>query len=283
MIVALVAAVSGASGTRTAVPKVTVIGDSVLTGVLWYSQATAILEQNLDVRFQVAVCRRLTGVGCTFQGVTPPNLLQVTSSLGHDLGPTVVVVMGYNDYEDTFARSVEASVQALLHQGVTRIIWATLREARHPYVHMNNIVRAAAKQHPELTVVDWNEYSRSHPDWFQNDGIHLQGDGGTALATFLHTAIMTAFSRPLALGLAPQPLPVARVARPYVVRLYASNGVRPYRFQLVGGALPRGLKLQPDGLIVGTPARVGRALLELRESDARGRSTVRYETLVVAR
>ena len=84
----------------------TVIGDSVMTGILWYRDATEILEQDLALRMEVAVCRRLTGTSCTFEGVTPPNLVQLSQSLGRQLGPTVVVEMGYNDRE---ARSRRAS------------------------------------------------------------------------------------------------------------------------------------------------------------------------------
>jgi hypothetical protein len=45
---------------------------------------------------------------------------------------TVVIVVRHNDFERTFARSVEESVDALLDAGVTRILWATLRAARRP-------------------------------------------------------------------------------------------------------------------------------------------------------
>ena len=47
---------------------------------------------------------------------------------------------------------------------------------------MNADIVAAAQKHPELEVIDWNVYSRSHPEWFQNDGAasarpRLGGDG----------------------------------------------------------------------------------------------------------
>ena len=44
-------------------------------------------------------------------------------------------------------------------------------------------------RHPELTVVDWNLYSRSHPDWFQPDGLHLDSDGALAMATLVHRSL----------------------------------------------------------------------------------------------
>ncbi len=285
MVVVAVSLSVGASATASATQeaKVTVIGDSVLTGVLWYSQPTTILERDLDLHLQVAVCRRLTGPSCTFDGVTPPNLVQLVTSLGTGLGPTVIVVMGYNDFEQTFAQSVEASVDALVHAGVTRIVWATLREARHPYVRMNDTLLAAAGRHPQLTIVDWNMYSRSHPEWFQNDGLHLQGDGGTELASFLHAAVTDVLQKPLPITVAPTKLPPAHVGRRYAVRLVATGGRSPYRFKLAAGALPKGLALRSDGRISGTPTRPNRLELVVRASDAKGRTSANGEELVVTR
>jgi hypothetical protein len=254
-----------------------------MTGVLWHADAMSIINQDLDVRMEVAVCRRLTGASCTFEGVTPPNLLQVVKSSGSSLGPTVVVVMGYNDREDAFASSVAASLAALHRVGVTRILWATLREVRHPYVHMNDLLYAAAKSDPELTILDWNKYSRSHLDWFQNDGMHLQPVGGAALATFLHTAIVSALAKPLPLLLAPLSFPTAHVGRHYAVHIVASDEAGPYRFKLVGGALPRGMKLRADGWLLGTPVRPIHTRLHVRVTDTRGRSVVRVGPFDVTR
>jgi hypothetical protein len=276
-----ISSLGAASAAAPPEPKVTVIGDSVMTGVLWYRDATSILEQNLALRMEVAVCRRLTGTSCTFEGVTPPNLVQVTQSLGPQLGPTVVVVMGYNDREITFARSIDASVDALLAAGVTRIVWATLREARHPYVRMNDMLVAAAKRHPQLMIADWNTYSRSHPDWFQNDGLHVVPEGGIALATFLHAAIVRALATPLPIVVQPTPLPTGRVGRRYKVRLEASGGRPPYRFKVAAGRLPTGLTLQPGGRITGTPMRSARLELKLHVSDASGRAATRSDPLVI--
>jgi Putative Ig domain len=274
-------AASAAAPATPPEPKVTVIGDSVMTGILWYRDATEILEQDLALRMEVAVCRRLTGTSCTFEGVTPPNLVQLSQSLGRQLGPTVVVEMGYNDREVTFAQSLEASINALLRAGVTRIVWANLREARHPYVRMNDTLVAAAKRHPEVMIADWNKYSRSHPDWFQNDDLHVVPEGGIALATFLHASIVRALATPLPIVVQPTPLPIGRVGRPYAVRLHASGGKAPYRYRLAVGQLPKGLTLRAAGLITGTPVRSARVELTLRVSDAGGRAAVRADPLEI--
>ncbi len=279
MLALLLSCASASAG--PAGPRVTLIGDSVMTSVLWYSGPTATLESDLDLHLEVAVCRRLTGMSCPFEGVTPPNLLRVVSQLGRTLGPTVVVVMGYNDHESRFAQSVEASLSALRAAGVTRVMWASLREVRHSYVRMNEMLAAVARAHPELTIADWNRYSRSHPEWFQNDGIHLEPTGGAALATFLHGAIVDALSRPLPVLAMPEGLPSAHVGRRYRVELKGLNGVAPYRFSIVGGILPRGLQLLANGTINGEALHVTRERIQVRIVDARQHSTVQTETIVV--
>jgi hypothetical protein len=280
---ALVAAASPAAPPDGADNKVTVIGDSVLTSVLWYPAPRSTLQQGLDVDLEVAVCRRLAATSCTFDGVRPPTLVELVAARGRDLGPTVVVVMGYNDREQTFAASVEESVAALRRAGVQRILWATLHAVRHPYVRMNDVLVAASRRHRELTILDWNAYARSHPEWFQNDGIHLYPEGGVALASFLHDAIIRALSEPPPLEVGPAALPDGVVGRRYRVRLTATGGTAPYRWAVARGSLPTGLRLDDDGLISGTPTRPARVTVVLVASDSRGRTARLRETLVVRR
>jgi hypothetical protein len=262
---------------------VTVIGDSVMTGVLWYPAPLSILQQGLDIRMEVAVCRRLTGVSCPFEGGEAPTLVDLVAARGRKLGPAVVVVMGYNDSERRWSASVEESVAVLLRAGVRRILWATLREVRHPYVRMNDALVAASRRHPQLTIIDWNAYSRSHPDWFQNDGLHLTPDGGAAMATFLHAAIVRALTTPLPLVIGPEAFPRAHLGRRYVVRLVAAGGTAPYRWRVATGSLPAGLALDRGGRISGTPLRPGRAGVVLVVSDATGETASLRGVIVVTR
>ena len=265
----------------------TLIGDSILTAVHWNATALSILGEGIDLQMEVAVCRRLTGESCPYEGGRASSLVELVRALGPRLGRTVIVGVGYNDFEQTFAQDVEESVAALLEAGVTRILWTTLRAAREPYLNMNDDIREAAEKHPEMTVVDWNRYSRSHPDWFQNDGIHLFPAGGIAIATLLHTALTQPPAEPTspapaaAVVLVAKPLAVARVGRTYAARLVARGGTAPYRWTVTSGVLPKGLRLHPDGRISGTPASTGQARLVLRAADAKGLTASRRAVLVV--
>ncbi len=118
--------------------------------------------------------------------------VQLIQSLGSKIGPNVVVAVGYNDFEDQYAGNIEDAINAMTAAGVKQIFWLTLRAARHPYLSMNDDIAQAAAKHPQVTVVDWNVYSRSHPDWFQTDGLHLLGPGAEAMATLIHKSLLTA-------------------------------------------------------------------------------------------
>lgn len=277
----VLAAACAAAGTASAgsPPPVTVIGDSVLTSVLWNDAPRAVLSQGLDVQWAVAVCRTLTGVSCPFEGEEVPTVADLVHAMGKALGPTVLVEAGYNDPPATFAQEVEAVVQGLLTAGVQRILWVNLHEALPVFVGMNRALADTARRHPQLTILDWNAYAAGHPSWFQNDGIHLFQPGANAIAAFLHANIFAALGSRLAVAAAP--LPAARVGRRYATRLSASGGLAPYRWSVTSGPLPRGLHLLADGELLGSPRRAVRVSLTLRVTDALGASAVGRKTLVV--
>lgn len=279
------AALAAATAGRAAPPQhVTLIGDSVADALPGDSSAIQILSDGIDLDLEVAPCRRVGQDSCPYQGVRPPNVIQLVQSMGSKLGPNVIVVVGYNDFEDQYAQNIEDALAAMKQAGVQRVIWATLRAASHPYLSMNDDILAAAARHPELTVVDWNLYSRSHPEWFQADGIHLLGPGADAMATLLHTTLV-------GLGIAAAPvtqkppahpvrvataaLPVAVKGRKYAAKLKAVAGRPPY-FWSFPRLPPKGLHLRPTGWVFGRPAgRPGTFVLEVRVADAAGGSAVR--------
>ena len=118
---------------------------------------------------------------CPYQDTTAPTVLDLLGTLGPKLaGGTVIVAVGYNDFEQAYAGNIEEALTAMRNLGVKRVVWVTLRAERQSYLAMNDMIRAAAARHPEVTVADWNLYPRSHPDWFQPDGLHLGWQGARA-------------------------------------------------------------------------------------------------------
>ena len=289
-LVAALAMIGASASAAADPPRVTVIGDSVLTAVEWNETPLAIFEQGLDLQLNIGVCRTLEGVSCPFEGGNVPTLMDIVNGLGPRLGDTVLVEVGYNDPAPEFAQRVEDSVNALLAAGVKRILWVNLRTWQQQYIAMNQVLADAATRHPQLKIIDWDSDSHAHYSWFQGDGIHLVYDGAVAMATLLNASIKQALNpapKPPVRWTAPTltiantPLPVAHVGEPYSARLAAKGGDAPYGWRLTSGRLPRGIHLAADGRITGKPQRAARLTLTVQAADSLGAKVTTSRTLVV--
>jgi hypothetical protein len=281
----LVALAVGAATARAGardLQHVTLIGDSVADAIPATGDAATIVKQGVDLDFEVAPCRRVEGEGCPVDGVRPPSVVELAKSMGSRLGPNVVVAVGYNDFEDRYAQNIEDALDAFKAAGVRHVWWLTLRAAHHGYLTMNDNIEAAAKQHLELSVVDWNVYSRSHPDWFQNDGLHLLEPGAVAMATLIHKTLLDDAVALKPAKITTTALPVARRGKQYAARLRAALGLAPYRWSLLARA-PKGLHLEADGRIIGKPlAKPGAYVLNVRVKDSAGSFDIRRLTVRIS-
>jgi len=260
------------AGART-LAHVTLIGDSVATAIPGDTDAIRVLRMGSDLDLEVAPCRRLVDPSCP---PNPPTVVDVIKRLGAAVGPTVVIAVGYNDFEDHYASEIDDTLAALDAASVKRIFWLTMRAAHHPYINMNDEIVAAAASRSNMTVIDWNVYSRSHPEWFQADGIHLLAPGSRAMAGLIHDKLVAA-------GVAAQPvrikttaLPAARRLRAYHSSLAATSGVAPYTWSLTG-RLPAGLHLRSTGVLSGAPrgTKGGVYTVVVRVKDAIGQTATR--------
>lgn len=285
----LSAVAPGATGASTPT-RVTVFGDSAATAMAYDPDAKRMLGRGIDLRLEVAACRRVGDASCPYDGVRPPNVIDRATTLGSELGPVVVVIAGYNDYEANWVDNIEQALAVFRKAGVEKVLWATLRASRSDYASMNDMIRDAAKRHPELTVLDWDAVSRTNPGWFQPDGIHLTATGAEGMASMVHDALVE-------LGVAPKPappvatrrlaiasrlLPLGHRGRSYTALLRATGGTVPYRWQRVGGMLPPGLRLAASGRVSGVPARSGAFTLRARVVDRSGVARTRAFSLRIA-
>ena len=171
-------------------PRVTVIGDSVVTAVQDTTQARQLLARNVDLHFLAVVCRRLVQQSCWYLGVRPPTALDVIQANATSLGDTVIVESGYNEYVQQYASDLDTVMNALVAAGVQTVLWVNLREERPDYATMNDQIRAAAAKWPQLVIVDWNTASRNRP-WFGDDGLHLNLQGALGMARLLRKYVVT--------------------------------------------------------------------------------------------
>ncbi len=284
--------VAPASGAAPTPPRVTVFGDSVATAIPGTTAAMAILSQGIDLQDEMVPCRRVEQQSCPYQTpsgswVRPPTVLDRIRTLGSKLGETVVVAVGYDDFVDQYAKNIEDALAALKAAGVKHVLWLTMTLVAHQYISMNNDIQEAATNHPELQVVDWGDYSRGHPDWFQPDGLHLLAPGAIQMATLIHSKLVE-----LGIPLTPPKttpgprlqvvtvrLRDARLGRAYAGQLQAMGGKPPYRWRILQG-LPRGLHLAPAGRLTGIPkGRPGLLVVRVQVRDAGGAATARALTL----
>jgi hypothetical protein len=194
--------------------------------------------------------------------------LETIVSRGPQLGPTVVIDVGYNDQADLYGARLDEVMLALLAAGVHHVVWVTLGEAQDSWAMVNAQIRAAPKHWPQLIVADWAQASAGKP-WFV-DGVHMTHDGGLAFAEFLRPFVLQACGQPCAppplLEITTSELPAGREGKPYATALSARGGVPPYRWAVAG--LPAGLHLSVDGRIRGVPRAKGVSRVRLHLRDA---------------
>jgi len=61
-----------------------------------------------------------------------------------------------------------------------KVILLNLQVPR-PWQDLNNaIISAAARNHPNVRLLDWAAAASGHPEWLWHDGIHLRPSGAAA-------------------------------------------------------------------------------------------------------
>lgn len=78
-----------------------------------------------------------------------------------------------------------------------------------------------------------------------------------------------------ALALGPETLPAFRAGAAMRLRLKASGGKAPYRFEVIDGGWPAGLAMTDEGVVSGTPTARGPFRASLRVTDADGATAER--------
>ena len=185
------------SGAGPNVPRISVIGDSVGSGIRWTRSYAPLSVFNFT--FDAESCRRTITTSCRGrEGYAPLNVLDTMRRLHGYLGDVLVLMTGYNDAGIIFGAGVDAVMAEAARQGVPKVIWLTMRTADVSYVSPgyassastfrdnNRILLQKAQQYGgALQVADWATYSANHPSWVGPDGVHLSVRGAPIAATFI--------------------------------------------------------------------------------------------------
>jgi hypothetical protein len=181
----VLAATAGAGKRR--LQHVTIFGDSVAAALDYVPTAKKVLARGNRVTLELAPCRRLTTRGCF--SPPAPSVLKDVRRLGHKLGPTVVVLVGYNDDPHVYAAGIGTTLRAMHRRGVKHVLWLTLRAVTKQFQLVNEVIFGASERFWWMTVLDWNGYSRGHRAWFASDRIHLSPTGAVQFALYLHRSL----------------------------------------------------------------------------------------------
>lgn len=171
---------------------VTIFGDSVASALNWDPPALQEIEKGNRVTLQLQGCGRLTTPGCF--SPPPPSVLSEVRTLGRGIGPTAIVLVGYNDDPHVYADGIDSVLRAMRNHGVKQVLWLTLRpiydgRVSDQYLSTNVVIRVAAHRWPLMTVVNWAGYSKPHPEWFGADGVHFTGAGAVQFGIYLHRTL----------------------------------------------------------------------------------------------
>lgn len=187
---------------RDGAPRISLIGDSTLTGVRWYADYGALTR--FDLVFSAESCRRTFEQSCISQeGYRSANVIEAMRSLDGELGQVLVVMSGYNDPGDTIGEAIDGVVAEARRQGVDHVVWLTLRTSDDVVysdpqqqssietfrAYNEQLVDAAADSDGYLQIADWATYSNGASSWFETDGIHLTPSGVDALTSYIAATV----------------------------------------------------------------------------------------------
>ena len=165
----LPSATTGAPVATTTVPAkkidVLAVGDSVMLGS----------------------ARKLTARGLLVNAEKNRQVLEALQVFNYyrsinELGENVVIHLGTN------GTTKEATFDRILRplSDVDRVLVLTVRVPGREYQNINNkIINALPLKYPNVTILDWLEYSKPHKDWFASDGIHPNSLGQDQYVDFI--------------------------------------------------------------------------------------------------
>lgn len=149
---------------------VSAIGDSVMEGAIPQLGAAV---PGIDV--DAATSRAMPAV---------LELVQQRTAAG-TLAPVVVLHMGDNG---PIVPEQLDQVMSLVHCQ-RRVVLINDKEPRAWEAGNDELLAAAAQRYPNAVLMDWRAAASPHPEWFAEDGIHLQPAGATAFAQLVAQAV----------------------------------------------------------------------------------------------
>ncbi|MCA1716276.1 MAG: acyltransferase family protein, partial [Actinobacteria bacterium] len=158
------------SGAPAGVPaptgRVTAIGDSVMVGA-----AGELVRALGNPEIDAEVSR---------QAPAATEILRKRRAAGQ-LGDVVVIHIGNNG---PFSAEQFDELMRVL-EGVRRVVFVNVKVPRHWEQPNNSVLADGVQRYPNAVLVDWHAASAGHPEFFVEDGHHLQIEGQRVYADLI--------------------------------------------------------------------------------------------------
>ena len=156
-------------------PRVTLIGDSIMQGAA--PMIKDVLGENIYI--DAARKRKMEDV---------PALVRKLSREGH-LSKVVVIHLGSNrPFEDDV---FDAVMQALLDHSVERVIFINVHRPIGWEYYVNQKFVEGASRWPQAELIDWDALAHHEQGWFIRDQTHLSYDGSEAYVKAIQEKLQT--------------------------------------------------------------------------------------------
>lgn len=103
------------------------------------------------------------------------------------MGKNIIIGLGTNgEIKDETIQQIMKIAGSKRH-----VYWINVHVPTQPWQNSDNeTLSNAQKQYPNLTVLDWNDYIKDHPDWLYSDATHPNQEGSVKYASFIAKAIL---------------------------------------------------------------------------------------------
>ncbi len=150
------------------------IGDSVMLGAV-----NSLYKQFPNSYFDAAISRTAWVVNGILKDLIAEN----------HLGNPVILNLGVNG-----DCSEECKLEILETLKGKEIYWLNITDSMNATLHVNEKLKSLAEKYSNLHIVDWNQASKNHPEYFISDGVHLTSAGITAYTKTIYDAIYDVYA-----------------------------------------------------------------------------------------
>jgi len=115
------------------------------------------------------------------------DLLKTVQSLksSSQIGDALVIHIGTNGY--IYESNLRGILEAIPRG--SKIALINIHANRRWTADNNALIEKVKAAHPEVAVIDWEGESRSHPEYFVKDGVHLTGSGINAYVKLIKDSL----------------------------------------------------------------------------------------------